>query len=113
MLVSKELSFSGAHKLLGYKGKCEQLHGHTWKVIVTVEAPVGDNGLAFDFVILNKIIKKKAVNILDHSYLNDIIGNPSAENIAIWIWTRLEGDLPLKEIKVYESPTSFVTHHGP
>jgi 6-pyruvoyltetrahydropterin/6-carboxytetrahydropterin synthase len=50
--------------------------------------------------------------LLDHSYLNEMIDNPSAENIAIWIWQRLKQDLPLHEIRVFETTTSFVTYRG-
>lgn len=112
MLVTKEFSFSGAHNLVGYQGKCEKLHGHTWKVLVTVDSPVGENGLAFDFVTLKQIVIDKAIETLDHSYVNDIIKNPSAENISIWIWAQLKDEIPLHEIKVYESPTSYVTYRG-
>lgn len=112
MLVTKEFTFSGAHNLLGYHGKCEKLHGHTWTVHVTVEAPVGENGLAFDFVELKRIAQEKAISILDHSYINDVVENPSAEHIAIWIWKQLENHVPLHEIKVYETATSFVTYRG-
>ena len=112
MLVTKEFSFNGAHKLIGYHGKCERLHGHTWKLHVTIEAPVGEDGLAFDFIELKKIVKEKALAQLDHCYLNDLIPNPSAEHIAIWTWKHLEEHLPLFEIKVYETPTSFVTYRG-
>jgi len=65
MLVTKEFSFNGAHKLIGYHGKCERLHGHTWKLHVTIEAPVGEDGLAFDFIELKKIVKEKALAQLD------------------------------------------------
>lgn len=112
MLVTKEFCFDGAHNLSGYRGKCEKLHGHTWTVQVTIEAPVKENGLAFDFVELKKIVEERAISFLDHTYLNEVIDNPSAENIAMWIWGRLEGELPLFEIKVYETPTSFVTYRG-
>lgn len=112
MLVTKEFCFNGAHNLLGYQGKCERLHGHTWTVQVTVDAPVGEDGLAFDFVRLKEIVTERAIDILDHTYLNDIIPNPSAENIAIWIWRRLEKEVPLYEVKVFETRTSFVTYRG-
>ena len=113
MRVTKEFSFSGAHHLVGYDGPCEKLHGHTWTVRVTVEAPVGPSGLAFDFVDLKRIVKASAIDRLDHSYLNELIPNPSAEHIALWIWDRLASNLPLFEIRVYESPTSYVTCRGP
>jgi 6-pyruvoyltetrahydropterin/6-carboxytetrahydropterin synthase len=112
MLVTKEFTFSGAHNLAGYHGKCEKLHGHTWTVQITVDAPVGENGLAFDFVRLKEIGNRKAIALLDHTYINETIQNPSAENIAMWIWERLTDDLPLHEIRVFETPTSFVTYRG-
>jgi len=111
--VTKVFSFDGAHNLLKYKGKCERLHGHTWTIHITVEAAVGPNGLAFDFVRLKKIVNDKVISILDHSYLNEIISDPSAENIALWIWDNLHAAVPLYEVKVFETPTSFVTYRGP
>lgn len=113
MLVTKEFSFNGAHRLIGYHGRCERLHGHTWTLRVTVEAPVGEDGLAFDFTRLKEIVQEKVLSELDHAYLNDIMENPSAENIALWTWKKLEEILPLHEIKVFETPTSFVTYRGP
>lgn len=111
MLVSKEFEFDAAHKLTNYQGKCESLHGHRWKVHITVEAPVGKDGLAFDFVKLKQIVEEKVINKLDHTYLNDLFPQPSTENIAIWIWNNL-ASLPLREVKVWESPTSWVTYQG-
>ncbi|MFH1998470.1 MAG: 6-carboxytetrahydropterin synthase, partial [Planctomycetota bacterium] len=93
-------------------GKCEKLHGHTWTVQVTIEAAIQENGLAYDFVVLKQKVEEKAISILDHSYLNDLIPNPSAEHIALWIWKQLEDEIPLFEIKVFETPTSFVTYRG-
>ena len=113
MLVTKVFQFDGAHKLLNYNGKCEKLHGHTWTVHVTVEADVGRGGIAFDFARLKQIVEEKALSILDHSYVNEIVEEPSAENIALWIWERVAGAVPLCEVRVYETPTSFVTYRGP
>ena len=113
MLVTKVFQFDGAHKLLNYNGKCEKLHGHTWTVHVTVEDEVGRGGIAFDFARLKQIAEEKVLSILDHSYVNEIVEEPSAENIALWIWERLAGDVPLYEVKVYETSTSFVTYRGP
>ena len=112
MLVTKIFSFDGAHKLLNYNGKCEKLHGHTWTVHVTVEADVDETGIAFDFGRLKEIVGEKVLSTLDHSYINDLLSEPSAENIAIWIWGRLEDNIPLHEVQVYESPTSYVTYRG-
>ncbi|QTA38871.1 6-carboxytetrahydropterin synthase QueD [Thermosipho ferrireducens] len=113
--VSKEFLFDAAHNLISYKGKCEKLHGHTYKLVVTVCGERDDEGILLDFLILKKVVKEKVLNILDHSYINEIIPQPSAENIAEWIWKQLEEDLKgknyrLYEVKVYETPTSYVTY---
>ena len=112
MLVTKIFRFDSAHNLSSYNGKCEKLHGHTWTVHVTVEADVGPGGIAFDFIRLRKTVDEKVISLLDHSYLNDIIPEPSAENIALWAWDRLKEAVPLYEVKVFETPTSFVAYRG-
>ena len=86
--------FSSAHNLRGYKGKCETLHGHNWKVEARFEKEsLNDIGISVDFVTLksrlNDILKK-----LDHTHLNKIevfkTINPSAENIARFIYAKLK-----------------------
>lgn len=111
MLVSKEFSFDAAHNLKNYQGKCEKLHGHRWKVRVAVKTPVKENGIAYDFIQLERIVRKRVIGKLDHSYLNDLFPQPSTEHITLWIWGKLK-DLPLYEIRVWESPTSSVTYRG-
>ena len=89
MLLTKEFEFDSAHYLPNYYGKCERMHGHTYKLQVTVEGKVGENGLLIDFVILKKIVKERVLDKLDHHLLNDFLEVPSAENVAIWIWNEL------------------------
>lgn len=109
MKVTKEFIFDAAHYLPMYEGKCERLHGHTWKLHVTVEAPLNpEDGLAFDFVKLKNLTMERVVNRLDHQVVNDVVSNPSAELIALWVWHQLR-DLPLHEVRVWETPTSFAT----
>ncbi len=112
MRVTREFRFEAAHNLVEYRGKCERLHGHSYVLHVTVDAPVGRDGLAFDFVRLREVVEERVIAVLDHTYLNDLIPQPSAENIALWVWDRLE-DLPRCEVRVYETPTSWVTYAGP
>lgn len=111
MRVSRDFVFDAAHRLENYGGKCEELHGHTWKLRVTVEAPVGEDGLAFDFAEIEKETGRLVLSDLDHSYLNDRIRPPSAENVAVWIWERLSR-LPLVEIRVWETRDCSVTYDG-
>jgi 6-pyruvoyltetrahydropterin/6-carboxytetrahydropterin synthase len=113
LLVTREFTFDSAHNLPRYHGKCEFLHGHTFKIEVTVRAPLDPwSGLSFDFHDLKGVVKSRVVDVLDHSYLNERIPNPSAECIALWAWRQVE-DLPLHEIKIWETPTSHVTYQGP
>lgn len=113
LLVSREFVFDAAHNLPRYNGKCERLHGHTFKVKVTVKAPLDNwSGMAFDFHDLKTVVNRRVVDVLDHSYVNETVPNPSAEFIAIWCWDQLS-DLPLHEIKVWETPNCCVTYNGP
>ena len=90
MLVSRTFSFDSAHYLSDYYGKCERMHGHTYKLEVTLEGKVQPNGLVIDFVVLKRLVKKYVLNKLDHQVLNDIVENPSAERMVIWIWDQLK-----------------------
>ncbi|OGW73034.1 MAG: 6-carboxytetrahydropterin synthase QueD, partial [Nitrospirae bacterium RIFOXYC2_FULL_44_7] len=88
-----DTTFAAAHQLRGYKGKCEQLHGHNWKVQVHVVAEkLNDVDMAMDFHDLKELLNE-VVAPLDHSFLNDIFPftekNPSSENIAKWIYDSL------------------------
>lgn len=114
MLVSKEFKFEAAHRLPNYRGKCEKLHGHSWKVLLTVEAAVNPaDGLAIDFLEIQRVVHQKCIDVLDHSYLNDFMEHPSAENVARWIWEQVADALPVKEIKVWETEDALVTYRGP
>lgn len=99
--VTKEFTFDSAHHLTKYYGKCERVHGHTYRLKVTVSGEVQSNGMAVDFVILKRIIKKHILNKLDHHNLNDYFENPTAEVVAQWIWNELENieDLLKEEIQ--------------
>ncbi|MCX6794316.1 MAG: 6-carboxytetrahydropterin synthase QueD [Candidatus Gottesmanbacteria bacterium] len=110
--VSKDFTFEAAHKLNNYNGKCANLHGHTYKLRVTTKGPVHKNGLAIDFVDLKKIVEEKVLIRVDHTYLNDLISQPTAENIIVWMWQTLDKYLPLYELSLWETPTSWVTYQG-
>jgi 6-pyruvoyltetrahydropterin/6-carboxytetrahydropterin synthase len=114
MLITKEFLFDAAHYLTNYKGKCEKLHGHTYKLHVTLKGSVQKSGMVIDFAEFKKIVEEHVLNKLDHTLLNDILKKPSAENLVIWIWDKLDTafkSYPVKlyEIKLWETPTSFVT----
>src|ERR1700751_4810314 len=88
--VNVDETFAAAHNLRGYKGKCEDLHGHNYKVRVTLAGAELDSvGLLYDFVHLKQVIQG-VIRSLDHKYLNELkpfdVVNPSAENIAKHIY---------------------------
>ncbi len=114
MFVSKDFTFDSAHFLTKYHGKCERLHGHTYKLRVTVEGPVGEDGMVMDFVELKRLVKEKVVDRYDHQNLNDFFENPSAELVATKIWEDLAPGLPVKlyEVTLWETAESFVTYRG-
>ena len=112
--------FSSAHNLRGYKGRCEELHGHNWKVEARFEkADLNDIGISVDFTKLKSMLKD-ILKKLDHTHLNKISifkkENPSAENIARFIYLTLKGHikekgLSLKSISVWESETSRAAYY--
>ncbi len=113
MLLSKDFVFDAAHNLVNYHGKCEKLHGHTYRLRIVLEGVPDDEGMIMDFVEVSQIVKENVISKLDHAYLNDLITQPSAENIAIWIWQRIEKNLrrencSLSEVHVWETATSRV-----
>ncbi len=113
MIVAKEFVFDSAHKLKWHKGKCKNLHGHTYKLQILVEGKLNKQGIVIDFGDMKKIIKREVIEKLDHRYLNEIIKNPTAENISIWIWEELKDKIKdLKEIRLWETPTSFAIYNG-
>lgn len=117
MLVTKDFTFDSAHFLTKYYGKCEHMHGHTYRLRVTVEGDIQSNGLVIDFVVLKRLVKKHVLDVIDHRLLNDFIENPSAERVLVWIWKRLF-DLPkllkeeLDDPNVAEELKKYVQDHA-
>ncbi|PIS20971.1 6-carboxytetrahydropterin synthase QueD [candidate division WWE3 bacterium CG08_land_8_20_14_0_20_43_13] len=117
VLLTKEVYFSAAHKLNNYKGKCASLHGHTYKLQITVSGSIKQSGMVVDFNEIHKIIENTVTCKLDHSYLNDFFKQPTAENMVIWIWNQIANackglEITLEEIKLWETPTSFASYRG-
>jgi 6-pyruvoyltetrahydropterin/6-carboxytetrahydropterin synthase len=112
MIVTKVFTFEAAHKLEGYDGKCANLHGHRYKLEVSVKGDVGADGMVMDFKEIKKIVQEMVISKLDHGYLNDVIKVPTAENIVIWVWDRLKDKLNLHELKLWETENSFVVYCG-
>jgi 6-pyruvoyltetrahydropterin/6-carboxytetrahydropterin synthase len=110
--------FSSAHFLKGYKGSCQNLHGHTWKVAVTVTAEATDEvGLVLDFKEMKKKLKV-TLDSLDHKCLNDLPvfqkENPSTENLARYLYRAFAKEclpLKMKKVQVWESDSASVVYY--
>lgn len=114
--LTVEDTFDAAHCIRGYRGKCDRLHGHTYRVSVTVQAAELDEaGIGVDFRKLKGALKN-VISELDHQYLNDLPAfadiNPSAENIARHAYKALAASLgmPIFKVTVWESPTSAASY---
>ncbi len=110
--------FSSAHQLKGYRGRCEAVHGHNWKVEAEVEGEVIDDiGLLMDFKLLKKILKD-VIDRLDHVLLNDLEEfrnvNPSSELIAKYVYRQMKDMLisgvRLSSITVWESENAMAKY---
>ncbi|MFQ6069773.1 MAG: 6-carboxytetrahydropterin synthase QueD [Candidatus Aminicenantales bacterium] len=101
--------FQAAHFLKGYRGKCEKIHGHTFKVEVEIEiANLDSRGISIDF---NEIKEKLASILPDHKFLNEVYDfNPSAENLAQHFFHELKAHFPLKKVTVWESDNASATY---
>lgn len=116
--VSVEYTFAAGHALRGYKGKCENVHGHNYKVqLVVAGGELDSAGLLMDFVEVRKTIKD-LVERLDHRFLNDVAPfdklNPSAENIAKYFCDELEPPvrkhgLRVSAVTIWETDTTSAT----
>lgn len=116
MRLFKEFAFEAAHRLplVPENHKCFNLHGHSFKVKITIEGIVNELGWVMDFAEIKKICEP-IIDELDHKYLNEIIGldNPTSENIAVWIWQKLEDSLKgLYSIEVMETCNSGCIYQG-
>jgi len=113
MKIAKEFTFDSAHFLKDYHGKCENLHGHTYKMRVTVEGPIKKNGLVMDFSEIKRIVNEKVVDKFDHANINDILEHSTVENMCVWAWKQIKREIPkLVEIRIWETATSFAVYDG-
>ncbi|ARE88857.1 6-carboxytetrahydropterin synthase QueD [Clostridium formicaceticum] len=113
--VTKIFTFDSAHHLENYDGDCKYLHGHTYKLEITVRGKTDACGMVIDFSELKTIVKKEIIKPLDHRYLNEVLDfNPTCENMLVWIFNKLEDLLKkerywLQKVVLWETPTSFAT----
>jgi 6-pyruvoyltetrahydropterin/6-carboxytetrahydropterin synthase len=115
MRLDVEFYFAAAHRLPRYEGPCFRLHGHNYKFFVGVEGEVDPaTGMIADFGKIKEVVSEEVLSRADHRNLNDVLDNPTAENIARWIWEVLAPRVAgLCEIRLYEIPDCCVTYRGP
>lgn len=117
--VSVEETFAAAHALRNYYGKCENLHGHNFKVRVTLEGPeVDEAGMLADFVVLKRVLHD-AVLRLDHQNINEVPPfdevSPSAENMAKFFFDEMRRGLPaggarISSVKIWETEDAVAAY---
>ncbi len=119
--VAVEQGFASAHALRNYKGRCENVHGHNWKVRVVIEGEKLDQtGMLVDFLDV-KSWMGEILDRIDHQFLNEIppfdVVNPSAENIAEYFYQQMTGRLDgtpvpvrIREVKIWETEIQSATY---
>ncbi len=113
MELTSEFKFHAAHSVK-IEGKPEPIHGHTFKLQVTVEGKPDEEGFVIDFIKFKKMVEEKVVDKLDHRNLNEIFPQPTVENIGLWVFKELKEPVrnfgcKLKEVRVFETDSDWIT----
>lgn len=116
MIICRSFKFDAAHFLPLHKGKCQKLHGHTWRVEVAIRGAELKDGMLMDFAELKKIAYEKIISVYDHQCLNDFYETPTAENIALTLRKLVSFELPegihVHFVRVWESSDSYAQAGG-
>jgi 6-pyruvoyltetrahydropterin/6-carboxytetrahydropterin synthase len=117
MKIAQAFSFEAAHRLPNVppSHRCHRMHGHSYRVELKLEGPLDSaTGFVVDFFDVEKAFTP-LLTLLDHQCLNEVEGleNPTAENIALWIWRRTKLVLPnLSVVTVYETQDCWAEYDG-
>ena len=107
--VTCTFTFEAAHRLAWHPGKCRNLHGHSYRLEVSVGGPLDANGVVIDFDRLNELVGDVVIDRWDHQDLNQIIDNPTAELLAHKAWELLVGaGLTPSALRLWETADSSV-----
>lgn len=114
MRVRRRFGFEAAHRLPRHAGDCRELHGHSYTLVVSIEGPVDPRtGMVLDFADVKSVVRREVIDLVDHRDLNAVLDNPTAEELAVWIWNRLRGSLPgLVEVELRETRDCSVVYRG-
>ncbi|MFQ5768081.1 MAG: 6-carboxytetrahydropterin synthase QueD [Acidobacteriota bacterium] len=116
MVLSKRFRFEAAHRLPHHEGMCAHLHGHSYLLRVSIRVKVDPaTGMGCDFAELDEVVRERVLVLADHRDLNQLLDNPTAENICRWVWERLSSSVPgeLVEIELFETEDSSCLYRGP
>lgn len=120
--VTKRFTFEACHRLVDYKGACERMHGHSYKMEVTVKGVPNDKNLLMDFKILKILVNEAVIDKVDHQDLNEIMpkvyataGNTTCENMIVAFWYAIENrlafyhydNIELYRIRLWETEDSY------
>ncbi len=113
--ITKIYTFEAAHQLPNHAGKCANVHGHSYKLEVTVSGALqkdgSSSGMIMDFVELSTIVEREVLNQWDHQFLNDAVSfRTTVENLAQEIFTRLEkANLSVTQVRLWETAKAYAT----
>ena len=121
--LTKEFEFEAAHHLINYDGPCANVHGHSYKLQVTVsgsinvfETKYATDCMVLDFKNLKSIVKTVIIDTHDHADLNKLYSNPTAEIMVVGMFDTIKAWLPkdvkLESVKLWETSTSFAEYRG-
>ncbi|HUD18684.1 MAG TPA: 6-carboxytetrahydropterin synthase [Acidimicrobiales bacterium] len=107
--VTCSFTFEAAHRLPWHAGRCRNLHGHSYRLDVTVSGPLDANGVVIDFDVLSEVVRIEVIDVWDHQDLNLVIDNPTAELLAHRAWELLTGaGLVLTSLRLWETRDASV-----
>ncbi|UCF67036.1 MAG: 6-carboxytetrahydropterin synthase QueD [Acidobacteriota bacterium] len=114
MILRRQYGFEASHILPRHPGRCRQLHGHSYRFIIELEGDIEpEQGMVIDFGDLDAIVTEHVLDRVDHRHLNDLIENPTAEWIAVWIWRQLAPATPgLRSVELHETIDGAVVYRG-
>jgi len=114
--VTKRFTFEASHHLPWHSGKCRNLHGHSYKLEVSLSGDLNDNGIVVDFYLLSALVQQAVIDRYDHQNLNQFFDNPTAENIATNIFLELSAlvkkakwGADVRSVKLWETEKCHVT----
>ena len=111
MILTRKFEFDSGHHL-DVSDREKKSHGHRYVLEVSVEGPAV-RGFIIGIDEIKNVVNREVIEKLDHNYLNEIVENPTMENLIVWIWGKVKPHLPaLSKLKLYETPNNFVTYYG-